>query len=145
MNEFEWLKQTRSLCRPAIPRHDLWAGIAARIETPATAARPERASRWVPLAMAASLAAASLLAGTLAWNQHHLSVPSSATRPPTVAGATWKPQDPRLAGAAIELHSARMQLTQAIHHHPDSPWLRRMLEYTRHKQHTLQQLEQSAS
>jgi len=143
MNEFEWLRQTRALDRPVAPQRDLWNGIAARIETaPRTTASP-RTARWLPLAMAASLGAVSLLAGMLAWHQRHR--PAPALQPPALAATPWKPADPRLAGAAVELHSAQLELGRAIQAHPDNAWLRHMLEYTRQKQHHLQRLERSAS
>lgn len=142
MNEFQWLQQTRALARPVAPQQDLWSNIAARIDAPAQPPS-RRGSRWLPLAMAASLGALSLLAGMLAWQQHGI---RSATMQATPLATTpWKPTDPRLAGAAIELHSAQLELGHALRAHPDNTWLRDMLEFTRQKQHHLQQLEHPAS
>lgn len=143
MNEFEWLRQTRALKHPVTPRRDLWDGIAARLPPPVPATSTTRPSRWLPLAMAATLAALSVLAGSLAWQQTPQQMP--ATRIASTTIASWKPDDPRLAGAAIELHSAQLELTRAIREQPDNAWLHRMLEFTRHKQQTLQQLEHVAS
>src|SRR5699024_5573674 len=95
MNEFEWLKQTRALRQPVAPRTDLWTGIAARIETPA-AAKAARRPRLLPWAMAASVAAISLLAGALVWHQPPVSTPRVATHAAPAAITPWQPRDPRL-------------------------------------------------
>ena len=143
MNEFEWLKQTRALARPEPPRHDLWSGIAARIDTPANAST-HRPSRLLPWAMAASLAAVSMLAGALVWQQHLTPTPQLAMHAPPVQITPWKPRNPLLAGPAIELNLAQQQLARAIQRSPHDPFLRHMLAYTNAQVERLQQLPHSA-
>lgn len=163
MNEFEWLKQTRALDRPVEPRRNLWPGIAARIEATAIPS-PARPSRLLPWAMAAALAALSVLAGVLAWRQQALPtmqagrqaiLATATTTPPHENRATppfgsratsvpWKPRDPRLAGAAIELDIARRQLVRAIHAAPRDTYLQHMLAHTDRQLDRLQQLDRRA-
>lgn len=144
MNEFQWLKQTRALRQPTEPRSDLWPGIAERIGTPSQPARTHR-SRLLPWAMAASLAALSVLACTLAWRQQAMPpAPHLASRSVPAATTPWKPRDPRLTGAAIELHIAHRQLTRAIRRAPHDVFLQRMLQHTNQQLVRLQQLEQRA-
>lgn len=146
MNEFEWRRQLRDLRQPLTPSRDLWLSIDAAMDdhaltrAPALAPAPQRQTRqrqrWV---VAASLAAALLLAGGIGW---HLRQPSMAT---PVAGVSsgppsWKPADPRLAGAAIELDAARMELQLAIQQAPNSPALQRLLSRTELRQMQLRQL-----
>ncbi len=144
MNEFEWLKQTRALKRPVATRRDLWPGIAQRINA-AAIARPTARQRLLPWAMAAALAAISVAAGWVASRQQIVPSPRVATTrtaPQTVA--PWKPRDPRLVGAAIELNTARRQLTLAIHAAPHDTFLQHMLEHTNQQLDRLQQLEHRA-
>lgn len=143
MNEFEWLKQTRALKQPVEPRSDLWSGIAERIGPTAQQA-PAHHSRLLPWAMAASLAALSVLAGVLAWRQQPVPTPQLATRATPATVAPWKPHDPRLTGAAIELNVARRQLVRAIHRAPRDTYLQHMLTHTNHQLERLQQLERRA-
>lgn len=140
MNEFEWRRQMRGLRTPVAPPRDLWARIDAAIE-PAAAA-PRRGSRpgWL---LAASFAGLSLLAVSLSPRQDRLSEAPQAT----VAAARqtpWKPDDPRLAGAAIELDAARLELRQALEQAPHSPALQRLLSRTRQQQTRLRQLDRQA-
>ena|SRR5690625_1402178 len=143
MNEFEWLKQTRALRQPVAPRTDLWTGIAARIETPETS-KPARRPRLLPWAMAASVAAISLLAGALVWHQPPVSTPRVATHAAPAAITPWQPRDPRLVGAAIEINSARRALVQAIRRAPRDVYLQRMLLNTNRQLQRLQQLQHRA-
>jgi hypothetical protein len=146
MNEFEWRRQLRDLRQPLAPRRDLWASIEAVLEDAermqasanpiSSEPRPVHRRRW-PLA--AGLAASLLLAGGIGW--HMLQVPAAVP----VAGDTtsptrWKPSDPRLAGAAIELDAARSELQLAIQQAPDSPALQRLLGRTEQQQTQLRQL-----
>ncbi len=143
MNEFEWRRQMRGLRRPLAPRRDLWAAIEAALDdagqgdphaTAPPAAPPRR--RW---RVAAGLAASLLPACGLGW--HWRQVP--ATTPLATAAklpASWKPSDPRLAGAAIELDAARMELQMAIRQAPDSPALQRLLGRTERQQAQLRHL-----
>ncbi|HTV84744.1 MAG TPA: hypothetical protein VME63_05035 [Dyella sp.] len=149
MNEFEWLRQMRELNQPVAPRNDLWARIDAALDendAPAdiaapTPVRPARRPRlW---AMAAGLAAVAVLAGGVAW--HMRTLPQMAPGAPLTAQVqNWKPSDPRLASAAIELGAARMELQQAIEQAPDSPALQRLLQRTDAQQARLRELEKQA-
>lgn len=142
MNEFEWHRQLRDLRQSLAPQRDLWATIEIALDdvdaTRSPAATPvhprARRARWL---VAASLAASVLLAGGIGWHLRHAptgtSLASTATTP-------WKPTDPRLAGAAIELDAARMELQSAIQEAPDSPALQRLLNRTEHQQMQLRQL-----
>ncbi len=150
MNEFEWRRQLRDLRQPLTPQRDLWVSIDAAIDDaelarapaipPAPLHQPRHRQRWL---VATGLAASLLLVGGIGW--HRLQAPAS----PSVAGATpssagWKPADPRLAGAAIELDAARMELKLAIQQAPDSPALQRLLSRTELQQTRLRQLTNQA-
>jgi hypothetical protein len=142
MNEFEWHRQMRALRQPVAPRRDLWADIEARLDAggPAVEATP-RASRRQSWLLAASFAGLSLLAVTL---NHQLRVAEAPATLEARAVDTWKPSDPRLAGAAVELDAARMELRQAMQQAPHSPALQRLLDRTEKRQSQLRQLEQQA-
>jgi hypothetical protein len=131
MNEFEWRRQLRDLRQPQAPRRDLWAAIAPALDHAAPSPAPAR--RGHRALLAAGLAAVALLAVGVGW---HLRPSPRAVAP--VAHA-WKPSDPRLAGAAIELSAARMELRQALQLAPQSPALQRLLTRTRQQQAQLQQ------
>jgi hypothetical protein len=140
MNEFEWHRQMRALREPASPRRDLWADIEAKLDVPAAAATPARAPRRQGWLLAASFAGLSLLA--IGVNQR-LRVDAPAG-PEAHKVEAWKPADPRLAGAAVELDAARMELQQAIQQAPHSPALQRLLDLTQKRQSQLRLLEQQA-
>ena len=139
MNEFEWRRQLRELHAPVAPPHDLWARIDAAMDA-APAARGHSRPGWL---LAASFAGLSLLAVGLSLRQS-----PSLDRPQATATAAtqapWKPDDPRLAGAAIELDAARLELRQALQQSPNSPALQRLLSRTRQQQSRLRQLDQQA-
>jgi hypothetical protein len=148
MNEFEWRRQMRDLRQPLTPQRDLWASIDAVLDdagltrAPTIQAPPVHQTthrrRWL---IAAGLAASLLLAGGMGWHlQHAPAAPSLAS----TATPSWKPADPRLAGAAIELDAARMELQMAIQQAPDSPVLQRLLNRTEHQQTQLHQLASQA-
>ena len=150
MNEFEWRRQMRDLRQPLAPQRDLWVSIdaaledAERMQAPANPAlhelRPAHRRRWL---VAASLAASLLLAGGIGW--HALQAPTAEpVASHATAPASWKPSDPRLAGAAIELDAARMELQLAIQQAPDSPALQRLLSRTEQQQAQLRQLATQA-
>lgn len=151
MNEFEWLRQMRDLNRPMAPQNDLWARIDAALDdaaaSNAAAASPSPPARrrrtW---ALAASFAAVVVLAGGIVWRMHAIphSGTSVATNSPNMENAPWKPSDPRLAGAALELDAARMELQQAMQQAPDSPALQRLLQRTHAQQTQLRELEKQA-
>ena len=142
MNEFEWHRQMRALREPVTPRRDLWDAIEARLDagTPVAQAAP-RAPRRQAWALAASFAGLSLLAVAL---NHQLRVAQVPAALEARAGDVWKPSDPRLAGAAVELDAARMELQQAIQQAPHSPALQRLLDRTEKRQSQLRQLERQA-
>lgn len=136
MNEFEYLRQMRSLRRPVAPSRDLWAAIDERLdETPASRSR----HRWTRrLAVAAAIFGVAIFSGSIALR---LAAPESSN----VASSTrWKPDDPRLTGAAVELATAHSELTQAMRDAPDSPALRRILDRTQRQQERLRQLDRQA-
>ena len=139
MNEFEWRRQLRELRTPVAPPSDLWTRIDSALE-PAAQARSSSRPGWL---LAASFAGLSLLAVGLSLRQSH----SPGQPQATVAAAAhtnWKPGDPRLAGAAIELDAARLELRQALEQAPNSPGLQRLLSRTRQQQSRLRQLDQQA-
>lgn len=150
MNEFEWRRQLRDLRQPLTPQRDLWASIdaaledAERTQAPANPVlrepRPAHRQRWL---LAASLAASLLLAGGIGWRvlQAPTAMPVASH---TKASGNWKPSDPRLAGAAIELDAAQMELQLAIQQAPDSPSLQRLLGRTEQQQTQLRQLANQA-
>lgn len=141
MNEFEWHRQMRALREPVSPRRDLWADIEAKLDagspTAAVAPRARRSHAWL---LAASFAGLSLLAVAV---NHQLRVEAPATLEAQVP-VNWKPADPRLAGAAVELDAARIELQQAIQQAPHSPALQRLLDRTAKRQSQLRQMEQQA-
>jgi len=155
MNEFEWRRQMHGLRQPLTPQRDLWDSINAALgdaePTPALSL-PDRQPtpaprRWL---MATSLAASVLLAAGIGWHlssQHAAVAPAiTSVQPASTPSipATWKPADPRFAGAAIELDAARMELQQAIQQAPHSPALQRLLDRTEHQQMQLRQLAHEA-
>ncbi len=156
MNEFEWRRQLRDLRQPQLPGRDLWASIDAALgdpgalanadTAPSAAARARRPLRWLG---AAALLLALGVAGSLGWQQvrapasTHLAAVSRASSS-TAPAAPWKPSDPRLAGAAIELDAAHMELRQALQQSPDSTALQRLLLRTERQQAQLRQLSREA-
>ncbi|GLQ95695.1 hypothetical protein [Dyella mobilis] len=152
MNEFEWLRQMRGLNQSAPPPDDLWARIDAALDAAEPSGNddvvtpikpPRRHLAWV---VAASLAATFALACGITWREQPI---QSASNPSIAAlspgnTAPWKPSDPRLAGAAVELDAARMELQQAIQQAPDSPALQRLLQRTDAQQSMLRELEKHA-
>jgi hypothetical protein len=146
MNDFEWRRQLRDLRQPQAPRRDLWADIERAIDATSQASAPapvvvqRRTGSRASWFLAAGLAAATVLAIGLARLQ-------PAMAPATTdlaAAATWKPDDPRLAGAAIELGAAQIELRQAIEQAPDSVALQRLLQRTEQQQSRLRQLGHDA-
>ncbi|HVI54538.1 MAG TPA: hypothetical protein VM621_05740 [Luteibacter sp.] len=138
MNELDYLRQMRSLNRPVAPRRDLWAGIEARLDEAPAAAAPRR-RRAQPWLMAAAIAGVAVLGGGLGL---HLVAPPGSDGLASVS--RWKPTDPRLSGAAVELDAARMELTQAMQDSPDSAALQRLLLKTERQRDRLRNLEKQA-
>ncbi|HEV2622819.1 MAG TPA: hypothetical protein VGU65_12110 [Frateuria sp.] len=139
MNEFEWRRQLRELRAPVTPSADLWTRIDAALEPAQPAARSSARPGWL---LAASFAGLSLLAVGLSLRQDRLPAPSQNSIAATQA--PWKPGDPRLAGAAVVLDAANLELKQAIEQAPHSPALQRLLSRTRQQQSRLRQLDQQA-
>ncbi|MEO8780099.1 MAG: hypothetical protein ABI389_15715 [Rhodanobacter sp.] len=144
MNEFEWRRPLRALRQPEMPERDLWPAIEAAMGNTgnargrATPVQPTPRRRWL---LGTALAASLALAGGVGW--HMLRTPIG--QPGTTATSAWKPTDPRLAGAAIELDAARMELELAIQQAPDSAALQRLLRRTERQQAQLQRLANRAS
>ncbi|SFS07616.1 hypothetical protein SAMN05216570_2290 [Dyella sp. OK004] len=144
MNELEWHRQMRALREPVSPRRDLWPDIAAALDADAGVQTPTaRASRRQAWLLAAGFAGLSLLAGSLNLQLQRTQHPAA---PATDLASVdhWKPTDPRLAGAAVELDAARMELQQAIQQAPHSPALQRLLDRTEKRQLQLRQMENQA-
>lgn len=149
MNEFEWLRQTRALREPVSPRRDLWPAIDAALDaanetTPDVPARRtgHQLQGWL---LAASFAGLSLFAGSLAVRLRERPLETAATTPTVPQDVDrWRPSDPRLAGAAVELDAASMELRQAMEQAPDSPALQRLLYRTQKQQSQLRQMEHQA-
>lgn len=139
MNELDYLRQMRSLNRPVTPRRDLWAGIEARLDETPAAASPKRHRRGQPWLMAAAIAAVALISGSIG-----LHLAPGGTDAVAEAHANWKPTDPRLAGAAVELDAARMELTQAMQDSPQSPALQRLLQKTERQRDRLRNFDKQA-
>jgi len=140
---FEDRRKLRALAQPAEPQRDLWPAIAARIETQARVAR--RRMQW--LAVAASLACVAVIVGGIGIRVLHS--PPPATSQAQIAAAAnasvrWKPNDPRLRGAAVELRAAQGELQQALAIAPHSEYLQRLLQSTEHQQSRLSRLDLDA-
>lgn len=140
MNELDYLRQMRSLNRPIAPPRDLWSGIEARLDASSAvdtaSPRRRRAQPWL---MAAAIAGVAVLGGSLGL---HLVGPAGSDS--LASRQVWKPSDPRLSGAAVELDAAHMELTQAMQDSPDSPALQRLLLRTERQRDRLRNLEKQA-
>jgi len=137
MNEFEWLRQTRGLRRDQRPPHDLWPGIAAALPARGNAnlARP-----WLPMLATAAVVMLSVVLGITA-----LRAPSSLVRANEQASsARWKPDDPRLAGAAIEFQAADSEIRLALEQAPDAGFLERIRARTQAQQWRLERYARRA-
>ena len=146
MNEFEWRRPLRNLRQPIAPRHDLWTRIDAALEAipvdsgsvHASAPPARRRQHWFAAGMAASV----LLALGIGMQLTRPSAPSLVQITPEFTH--WKPNDPRLAGAAIVLDAAHMELQQALRQAPDSAALQRLLGRTTQQQARLRRFDQRA-
>lgn len=148
MNEFEWRRQLRDLQQPIAPPRNLWPRIDAALEAQASgasaAAPAARRTSRVPLwLLVASFAGITLLAVSLGLHQSRQAAHTPLATTAPASPPSWKPADPRLAGAAIELDAARMELRQAIQQSPDSNALQRLLIRTEQQQSRLQRLDQA--
>lgn len=144
MNEFEWLRQTRALREPVMPSRDLWPEIEATLDPADPAAQPmrQRGQRRQAWLLAASFAGLSLFAASIAVHLRDQPMTTATATTPDVA--RWHPSDPRLAGAAVQLDAASMELRQAMEQAPDSPALQRLLYRTQKQQSQLRQMEHQA-
>jgi ferric-dicitrate binding protein FerR (iron transport regulator) len=148
MNEFEWRRQMRALREPVSPARDLWAQIDAKLDAaqatqdiPAPSASPHR-RRWL---LAASFAGLILLAGGIGRQLYQTQPsPAASLTAATTDDMRWKPTDPRLAGAAIQLDAAKMELQQAMQQAPGSVALQRLLARTEQQQSQLRHMEHQA-
>lgn len=148
MNEFEWRRQMRGLREPVSPRLDLWQRIEpalaqAAAATPAGAGRAPASSAPLWL-LAAGFAGVTLLAIGLGLHQDRWAAGTPLAHTRSHASTPWKPEDPRLAGAAIELDAAGMELHQAMQQSPDSPALQRLLLRTQQQQSWLRHLDRAS-
>lgn len=139
MNELAWRRQLRNLRQPVTPQRDLLADIDSALDaaaSPAVADRrqPSIRRRAWPWLAAAGVVLSLTLAGKLGW-QMHAAAPVAARHAAAPSG--WQPSDPRLAGAAVELDAARMELLQAMQQSPHSAALRRLLSHTEQQQSQL--------
>lgn len=104
--------------------------------------------RW--LALAASVAGVAVLAGIIGIRLVHDRPMQSTTFHSTApladvhAAGGWKPADPRLRGAAIELRAAQGELQQAMAMAPHADYLQQLLQHTERQQSRLQRLERDA-
>jgi hypothetical protein len=149
MNEFEWRRQMRDLRQPLAPRQNLWASIDAALDdtgstiadsAPTAPSQSEVTRRWL---IAASFAASIVLAGAIGWHARNASM-ATPVASATIPAHSWKPADPRLAGAATQLNAARMELQQAMQQAPHSPALQRLLIQTERQESQLRQLASDA-
>jgi hypothetical protein len=122
MNEFEWRRQLRELRQPLAPQRDLWASIEASLDDAERVDAP-----ILQVLLAAGLG-------------RHLLQPPTTPAVASNARSGWKPADPRLVGAAIELDAARMELQLALQQAPDSATLQRLLSRTERQQTQLRRL-----
>ena len=99
-------------------------------------------SRSAPLAVEIRLTAGDCSARRKMENAFAIALTATASTTPDVS--RWRPNDPRLAGAAVELDAANMELRQAIEQAPDSPALQRLLMRTQKQQSQLRQMEHQA-
>ncbi|MFC5743933.1 hypothetical protein [Dyella tabacisoli] len=147
MNEFEWHRQMRALREPVSPKRDLWSRIDAELDdTPSVQSTPRRVPQRHVWLLAASFAGLVLLVGGIS-RQLYREQPAqtAATLADTTLDSTrWKPTDPRLAGAAIQLDAAKMELQQAMQQSPDSVALQRLLARTEQQQLQLRHMEHQA-
>ncbi|MGH8211618.1 MAG: hypothetical protein ACREPP_00120 [Rhodanobacteraceae bacterium] len=144
---FEDRRKLRALAQPVEPARDLWPQISARIESQPHASR--RRFHW--LALAASVAGVAVLAGVIGIRaMQGARATMAAAHPESFIAASdrtgnhWKPADPRLRGAAVELRAAQGELKQALAIAPRADYLQQLLERTERQQSHLQRLEHEA-
>jgi hypothetical protein len=137
MNEFEWLRQTRALRGDQHPVRDLWPDIAAALEPHQATRRP---NAWLPMAATAAVVLLSVALGVTAWR-----TPQAFPQGGALAQSShWKPDDPRLAGAAVEFQAADSEIRLAMDQAPDATFLKRIQQRTRAQQWQLQRYARRA-
>lgn len=153
MNELEWHRQMRALREPVAPQSDLWTQIDAALDAaqPTVSTPPARRRHHRVWLLAASFAGLVILAGGVVFHLRQQQIQSGTelanTATPTATApdlTRWKPSDPRLAGAAIELDAAQLELRQALKQAPDSVALQRLLDRTERQQSQLRRMENQA-
>lgn len=141
MNDFEIQRRLRGMNVARAPQADLWPAIGQRIahEAPPVPL-PARRLRWLPFAAAASLLV--VLGGGLLL--HHTPPAEDGTGIAALDRTMFgrvSPRDrdlaqrapggdPRLAGAAVVLDAAQVELRQAIAQNPDATFLVDLLNRT---------------
>jgi hypothetical protein len=158
-HDFQWRRQMRDLSGPVQPQRDLWLDIASRIaaEQSATVVEAPRRRRWpLAFAAAASVALAVLVAGVLQ-QRSAPSAPDFAAQPSAkldpaeaIAAADTqfkqvRPQDPRLAAAAVELDAAADEIRQMLQQQPDAVFLVGLLNRTNERRLKLARMGQASS
>jgi hypothetical protein len=149
MNEFEWRKGMKDLGGPVQPPNDLWLSIAARIENEPRVAAPATRRRWaLPFAAAASFAVVAFALAVLRAPTVDSTGDASAEAAIESANRQFesaRPQDPRLAGAVIELDSAAAELEQMLKQQPDAVFLVGLLNRTNERRSKLVRMGQASS
>jgi hypothetical protein len=150
MNEFEWRRQLRELRQPELPRRDLWPSIHAALDhaehaqSPGSEPLPQgRVGHRKSWLAGAAVAAMLVLSAGSVWHVFHMPEATPVANV-TPAATRWKPADPRLVGAAIELNAAQVELKLALRQSPDSAALKRLLDRTQMQQTQWRQLADQA-
>lgn len=161
--ELDLRRRLRALPREREMQHDLWPGIAARIERGPAQRRPGRRRSW--LIASTSLLAASLV---LVWGLVHnfTGVVTTATRSVSVDTDRWSSQLVRreadaitieyqrasapllsqplpdaIRGAVVELDHSAVQIRDALRTQPDATYLLERLRRTQERRlHLLQRV-----
>jgi len=139
MNEFEWRRRMHGLGGPVQPDHDLWLGIAHRIEADRATPAPQR-RRW-PLTLAAALLTGAVSLGLVLLRDTATTVTAARTSEDAFTALDRNNaelrhltrHDPRLAGASIVLDSATSELEQSLKRQPDAVFLVGLLNRTNDK------------
>ncbi len=147
MTDFEIQRRLRAMNAPRAPEVDLWPAIEQRIATPSSLPASRKPSRhWLPFALAAALPLGLLGAALLA---SHLLSPATSDPVALEQGAPRDRAralaDPRLAGAAIVLDAAQIELRQAIEQNPDAGFLVELLNRTEARRNRLDRYDTTAS
>ena len=155
---FHWRRGLRDLSGAVQPQRDLWLDIAARIqaEAPPVAAigAAPRRRRIVAWALAASVALAAVLAGTVQLQQPaappQAAVPVKSDPAAAIAAVDRqfkqvRTQDPRLAAASVELDAAADEIRQMLQQQPDAVFLVGLLNRTNERRLKLARMGQASS